>query len=478
MRRTKRAFQHTLTENNPGIMNNANGLSTAGNTTGDHAASRLEILPVQGLPEFRPGDDLIERIAQAADWLISGDVLVITSKVLSKTEGRLITVSEEPEQREAARRELVAEESVRVLAKAGRTMITQNRLGIVQAASGVDASNVNSDEIALLPVDPDRSAAKIRAGLRARLSVEISVVITDTMGRAWRKGQTDAAIGSSGLSVLHSYEGLVDNHGNELAVTEVAIADELAAAADLVKGKLGGIPAAVIRGFSWRDNGSTASDLLFPSERDLFRLGTNESIEQGRREAVPLRRSVRTFSEAPVDPEVLRRAVDSALTAPAPHHTKPVRFVWLRKRSTKIELLEAMREQWQADLRSDGFTEDQIQRRTNRGNILFQAPEIIIPFLTTQGMHTYPDDRRNGCESTMFTVAGGAAVQSLLIALAAEGLGSCWIGSTIFAADTVRNTLGLEENWRPLGAIAIGHPASGPAQPRTPPRSVEGFIEL
>lgn len=444
-------------------------------TERDHSAARLEIIPVTGLPELRPGADLTGAIANAARWLRHGDVVVITSKVVSKIEGRLVPVPADPEERDAARRRLVDEEAVHVLARFGRTMITQNRIGVVQAASGVDGSNVAGDEIALLPADPDASALAVRTGLRDRLGVEVAVIISDTMGRAWRVGQTDAAIGASGIAVLHSYAGRVDGQGNELQVTEIAVADELSAAADLVKGKLGGVPVAVVRGMTLVDDGSTARRLVRPVAEDMFRLGTAEAIAQGRREAVPARRSVRRFTDEAVDPEVLRRSIGAALTAPAPHHTRPVRFVWLRDSGLRTKLLEAMRECWRADLLGDGFSDERIAKRVSRGDILFNAPEVVLPFLTPEGAHTYPDARRNACEQTMFTVAGGAAVQGLLVALAAEGLGSCWIGSTVFAADVVREVLGLPGGWQPLGAVAVGH-ASEPTAAREPSR--EGLVEL
>ncbi|QRP45104.1 coenzyme F420-0:L-glutamate ligase [Amycolatopsis sp. FDAARGOS 1241] len=443
----------------------------------DHASAKVEILPVTGLPEFRPGDDLTGALVAAAPWLRSGDVVVVTSKVVSKTEGRLVRVPSEPEARDAARRELIEQETVRVVARVARTVITENPLGIVQAASGIDASNVQGDEVALLPADPDASARALRGGLRERLGVEVAVVITDTMGRAWRIGQIDAAIGSSGVRVLHGYAGQVDSQGNELAVTEIAVADELAAAADLVKGKLGGLPVAVVRGLDIADDGSTARDLVRPVDEDLFRLGTAEALAQGRREAVPNRRSVRAFSDEPVDPSALRRAVASALTAPAPHHTHPVRFVWLRDHGLRTKLLDAMRESWRADLSGDEFTPSQIEKRLSRGDILYRAPEVVIPFLVPEGAHTYRDERRNACEHTMFTVAAGAAVQGLLVSLAAEELGSCWIGSTIFAADLVRSTLGLDSRWEPLGAVAIGHPLETPPI-REPGSPGEGLVEL
>ncbi|GLZ35714.1 F420-0--gamma-glutamyl ligase [Lentzea sp. NBRC 105346] len=438
----------------------------------DHAAQGLELLPVPGLPEFRPGDDLAGAIAAAAPWLRDGDVVVVTSKVVSKVEGRLVSVPLDPEERDLVRRRHVEAEAVRVLARKMRTLITENKLGIVQAASGVDNSNVAGDEIALLPVDPDASALALRSALKSLLGISVAVVITDTMGRAWRVGQTDAAIGASGLSVLHNYAGKVDRQGNELHVTSIAVADEIAAAADLVKGKLGAVPVAVLRGFPLVDDGSSARDLVRAVDEDLFRLGTEEALAQGRREAVLLRRSVRYFASDPVPVDVLSRAVGVALTAPAPHHTQPLRFVHVSAR--RESLLSAMRAQWESDLRGDGFSEEQIARRVRRGDLLVEAPEIVVPFLVREGAHTYPDSRRADAERTMFTVAGGAAVQGLLVALAAEGLGSCWVSSTIFCADVVRSVLDLPESWEPLGAVAVGWPL----EPLTPREPREGLISL
>ena len=434
---------------------------------------------MHGLPEFRPGDDLVAALAAAAPWLVDGDIIVITSKVVSKVEGRLITVPTDPPARDAARRKLVAAEAQRVLARHGRTLITQNSLGLVQAASGVDASNVARDEVALLPADPDASAAWLRSGLAAALGVDVAVVITDTMGRAWRVGQTDVAIGAAGLGVLHRYAGAVDRHGNELLMTEVAVADEIAAAADLVKGKLTEVPVAVLRGLARHDDGSTATNLIRPLAQDLFWLGTEEAIEQGRAagraEAVLLRRSVRSYRPDPVAPALLRRAVGVALRAPAPHHTRPVRFVWLADRKLRRRLLDAMAQAWRADLRSDGLTEDHIERRVRRGQVLYDAPEVLVPVAIPDGAHCYPDARRQAAEETMFTVAAGAAVQGLLVALAAEGVGSCWVGSTLFCPDLVRAELALPAAWRPLGAIAVGYPFE-PLQLRPPADPDDGLV--
>ncbi|MBI2700181.1 coenzyme F420-0:L-glutamate ligase [Mycobacterium gordonae] len=435
---------------------------------GEHgSAARIEILPVTGLPEFRPGDDLAAALSGAAPWLRDGDVVVVTSKVVSKCEGRLVPAPEDDEERDRLRRKLVDDEAVRVLARKERTLITENRIGLIQAAAGVDGSNVGRTELALLPLDPDASAATLRAGLRERLGVTVGVVITDTMGRAWRNGQIDAAVGAAGLAVLHNYSGAVDAHGNELVVTEVAVADEIAAAADLVKGKLTAMPVAVVRGLHPVDDGSTARRLVRAGTEDLFWLGTAEAIELGRGQAQLLRRSVRRFSAEPVPPEIVESAVAEALTAPAPHHTRPVRFVWLQNEGARTRLLDRMKDKWRVDLTSDGRPADSVERRVARGQILYDAPEVIIPFLVPDGAHSYPDAARTAAEHTMFTVAVGAAVQALLVALAVRGVGSCWIGSTIFAADLVREELALPSDWEPLGAVAVGY-AAEPAGLREP----------
>ncbi|WP_045842716.1 coenzyme F420-0:L-glutamate ligase [Mycobacterium lepromatosis] len=427
----------------------------------------IEILPVAGLPEFRPGDDLSAAIAVAAPWLRDGDVVVVTSKVVSKCEGRLVPAPGDDKERNELRRRLIKEETVRVLAHKGRTLITENALGLVQAAAGVDGSNVSRGELALLPVNPDASAAVLRTGLHAALGVNVAVVITDTMGRAWRNGQTDVAVGAAGLAVLHNYSGAVDRYGNELVITEIAVADEVAAATDLVKGKLTAMPVAVVRGLNPADDGSTAQHLLRSGPDDLFWLGTTEALELGRQQAQLLRRSVRQFSDEPITAELIEAAVAEALTAPAPHHTRPVRFVWLQTPAVRTRLLDRMADKWRLDLASDALPADAIARRVAHGQILYDAPQVVIPFMVPDGAHAYPDAARASAEHTMFTVAAGAAVQALLVALAVRGLGSCWIGSTIFAADLVRAELELPANWEPLGAIAIGY-AQQPTGLRTP----------
>ena len=447
---------------------------------GDHASGApIEIYPVTGLGEFGHGSDIAGEIIGAAErsggpGLRDGDVLVVTSKIFSKTEGRMVPAPTGAQERDQLRRKLISEETVRILARRNATWITENRNGLVQAAAGVDGSNVARDQIALLPLDPDASAAGLRRRITELSGRTVAVIVTDTMGRAWRTGQTDVAIGAAGIAVSHGYDGSVDGNGNPLIVTDIAVADEIAAAADLAKGKLGGVPAAIVRGLRVIDDGTTARDLVRPVEDDLFRLGTEESIRQGHIEALRTRRSVRTFDSREVAAELLYEAFADALTAPAPHHTHPVRFVWLRDPARRTRLLTTMTARWRADLESDSKTPESIDKRLARGQILYDAPEVVIPFLVADGAHTYPDARRNACEHTMFTVAAGGAVNALLVALSARGIGSCWIGSTVFAADTVREVLELDGRWEPLGAVAIGYPTADAGL--RPPADTDGLV--
>ena len=253
---------------------------------GDHSAERIEILPVRGIGELRPGDDLAAAIVEHSS-LREGDVLVVTSKVVSKVEGRLISVgSADPAERERVRQEAISAQTGRLIAQRGPLRIVQTRQGLVLAAAGVDESNVARDEIALMPEDPDKSAATLRDAVRAQTGVDVGVIISDSMGRPWRAGITDAAIGVAGLSAVFDARGLVDSHGNTLDVTTVAVADEIAAAADLVKGKLTGIPVAIVRGIqALPDDGLGSTALIRGADEDLFRLGTAEAIALGREDA-------------------------------------------------------------------------------------------------------------------------------------------------------------------------------------------------
>lgn len=236
-------------------------------------ASRLTVIPVGGMGEVRPGAALGELLADAARAegtdLTRGDVLVVTQKVVSKAEGRIVALNAPPDD---AKRVLAEAEAVRILRRRGDLVISETRHGFVCANSGVDLSNVDDGTAALLPVDPDRSARAIRDAIRVRDGVDVGVVVSDTFGRAWRRGLADVAIGIAGIAGVVDLRGSRDDRGRELHVTEVAIADELASAAELVMGKARGIPAAVVRGVdpAWLRE-SSIRELLRPYAEDLFR---------------------------------------------------------------------------------------------------------------------------------------------------------------------------------------------------------------
>jgi coenzyme F420-0:L-glutamate ligase / coenzyme F420-1:gamma-L-glutamate ligase len=364
----------------------------------------LEIRPVTGLGEVEPGADLADLIVAAAPWLADGDVLVVTSKIVSKAEGRLVEVPADGPARDAARDAILAAETVRTVASRGPTRIVQTRHGLVMAAAGIDASNVTPTRLVLLPVDPDGSARALRSALRERYDRRVAVIVTDTMGRPWRVGQTDVAIGAAGVPAIRDYRGERDPYGNELQVTQMAVVDELAGAGELVKGKHDGVPVAVVRGYEGadRDDGAGARELVREAELDLFSLGTAEARALGRADAATLTDPA-AFTGTPVDPDLVTAAL-SAVGAAFVHVTDPGVRDKLR------------------DLAPTG------------------AAEVVVPHVPAGA------DR--------WTVAGaGAQVHRLRAALAASGLATAWIDAD---RETVLALVDLPAATDPLGVLAIG----------------------
>jgi coenzyme F420-0:L-glutamate ligase / coenzyme F420-1:gamma-L-glutamate ligase len=241
------------------------------------SAEALQLLPVSGIGEVSPGTDLSGLLAGAlsparpgAHELRDGDVVVVTQKIVSKAEGRLVALDHADADAKLA---LVLEESVRVLRRRGELVISETRHGFVCANAGVDLSNVADQTAALLPEDPDRSARRLRAGLARALGVRVGVIISDTFGRPWRRGVTDVAIGCAGVAAVLDLKGTPDAGGRELQATEICVADELASAAELVMGKDRGIPVVIVRGVpgDWLREGSVRGEIVRPPDEDLFR---------------------------------------------------------------------------------------------------------------------------------------------------------------------------------------------------------------
>jgi coenzyme F420-0:L-glutamate ligase/coenzyme F420-1:gamma-L-glutamate ligase len=416
--------------------------------------SGLSVLPVEGIPEIRPGDDLAAIVAAAlpASDLRASDVVAVTQKVVSKAEGRLV--------RSDDRAEWVRRETRRVVASREDVVISETAHGFVCANAGVDASNVAEGWLSLLPEDPDRSAEELRKRLSVEAGVDVGVVVTDTFGRAWRRGVVDVAIGAAGLPALVDLRGTADHTGRALEATIVALADQVASAAGLVMGKADRVPVAIVRGLATGTApAGSAHDIVRPPEEDLFR--------ESPLVAISARRTIRSFGDGAVPRAALEEAVRAACTAPAPHHTRPWLFVALTSPAAKRRLLSAMAVAWRADLERDGTPEDVIARRIAKSDaVLGAAPVLIVPLIRLKGAHSYSDVERRTAERDMFVLSGGAAIQSLLLALHAQGLASSWISSTLFCAEETRDALGLDDEWIPLGSVAVGPPPAGNPPPR------------
>jgi coenzyme F420-0:L-glutamate ligase/coenzyme F420-1:gamma-L-glutamate ligase len=236
-------------------------------------ASMLTVTAPEGVPDVGSGDDLADLLLPLVE-LADGDIVAVTSKVVSKAEGRVV---------DGDREDWITAETVRLVARRGATRIVRNQLGLTMAAAGVDASNVARGAVVLLPIDPDASAARLRSAIAERTGRNVGVIVTDTAGRAWREGQTDIAIGAAGVVVLESFIGRVDEHGNELAVTAPAVADEIASVAELAQSKLGNRPFAVVRGradlvLPPGDDGPGARALIREEGGDLFGYGAREAV--------------------------------------------------------------------------------------------------------------------------------------------------------------------------------------------------------
>jgi coenzyme F420-0:L-glutamate ligase/coenzyme F420-1:gamma-L-glutamate ligase len=387
----------------------------------------VEILPVRGIPEIGPGDDLAAILAQALAGqgllLQDGDVVVFTQKVVSKAEGRV--VPEDPDGKAA----WVARETRRVVARRGDLVIAETRHGLVCANAGVDASNVAEGYLTLLPEDPDGSAELIRAALGSSSGAAIGVVITDTFGRPWREGLVNVAIGCAGLPAIVDLRGTKDAVGRVLEATVEALADEVAAASGLVMGKAEGVPAAVIRGLHPEGAPLPASSLVRPVEEDMFRESPLQAL-LGPAEAT-------AFSPRQVAPEVIRESLLAAGAALGSNDEQP----WI--------LLEV----------APGPERDRLAAAADGepAEVLAAAPVVVVGFA---GPAASADTGEPSDESRRVAalVSGGAALRNVVLAFHSFGLACRWVLPEHLRSDEARRALWVADRRVLLGALAAGWP--------------------
>lgn len=376
----------------------------------DPRTGSILVTPVLGIPEVREGDDLAALVAEHATDVRDGDVLVVSSKIVSKSEGRVVAGDD----RFAA----IRSETVRVVAERGPTQIVQTRHGFVMAAAGVDASNVEPGRLLLLPLDSDESARRLRRGLTERLGVRIGVVVTDTFGRPWRLGQTDLAIGAAGVRVVDEHRGRVDAYGNELVVTAPAHADEIAGAAELVKGKSAQVPVAVVRGLAalvTDEDGPGVRALVRSAEDDMFRLGAREA----RREALRLPVATEPLADVAVDADQVRRALAGV--------TGTTSEPGARGRWGAVEVTEA---------------------RVLKPILDALALPSSVPVLVVVHVRAH-----GGAGRTDALLGAGGLRERLVRSCVVEGLACQWVPAEV-AANAVRHVLPADAE--PVGALAIG----------------------
>jgi coenzyme F420-0:L-glutamate ligase/coenzyme F420-1:gamma-L-glutamate ligase len=431
----------------------------------------LVVVPLPGLPEVRPGDDLarllLDGLEAAGERLRDGDVLAVTSKVVAKAEGRTVALPADPAQRERVRAETVAAETVRVVARRGSLVIAETRHGLVGANALVDASNTGGDVLVLLPRDPDASAARLRAALAAATGADVAVVVTDTLGRPWRSGHADVAVGLAGMGAIEDYRGRPDGDGRPLEVTEVAVADEVAAAADLVKGKVSRTPAALLRGVPRPVGDGRARDLVRPAGADLFRTAAGPEDLLAFLEGVRARRLL----PDPVDPAAIQRAVLGATAAPLPGRpARPLRMVHVASPSARERYLAAL-------AGSDRPVAGARPAVGESYKALAAAPVLLVPCLGAAAAPGGPgadhEVRAPGPRAAAEVrarelLAAGGAVHALLLALHAQGLAGAWTTSGPGVQQAAAYALDLPVGWLALGTVMAGHPDPADVPDRVP----------
>jgi coenzyme F420-0:L-glutamate ligase/coenzyme F420-1:gamma-L-glutamate ligase len=384
----------------------------------------IELIPLEGLPEVEPGDDLAALLEPplAANGAIDGDIVAVTQKIVSKAEGRVV-----PGEDRAA---WVERESVGVVARRGELLITRTRHGFVCANAGVDASNVRDGFLTLLPEDPDASAERLQKELSSRLGLSrLGVVITDTFGRPWREGVVDVALGCAGLPSLVDLRGTVDDHGRALETTLVAFADAVAAASGLVMTKTARVPAALVRGL----DGSTGDAPPGPA-RALVRRPEDDLFRESAIVAVSAAQPSEQFGPGEVSRDIVEIAVAAAVAAAPPGD-------------------------WSIVAVDSPAARRRLAISTSASDSPRTAPTLLVVCARTASV---------GSEEAAL-LSAGAVIRGLTVALHAQGVGWSWDPNTSLDAKATRAALALGGDWRPLGIVAVGRMREGGASRPRPP---------
>lgn len=432
----------------------------------------MEVLPIPGLPEIEPGCDLPRLICGAAAAaglrLEDGDVLVVASKAVAKWRGCVVRpedVTPGPRARgispilnkSPAYCQIVLDQTREIVRLAPGVLITRTRHGFVLANAGVDASNTaRPGEYVVLPEDLDGLARRLRGALAALCQKAPAVIISDTFGRPWRNGQTDLAVGCAGLSPLLDLRGRRDDIGQSLRCTMTAVADELAAAADLVSGKTGRIPAVLIRGYACPAGEEGAAALVMPRERDLFGPDPAGGCALA---ALLLRRSVRRFARREIPGVLLSQVLAAGDRAPSAHNAKPWHFCAVSDPARRRAFCGALAQRHRRDMERSGFSPERIEAKLARSRDTLGTAGAYIVLFARQAVPDNPLAENGEAERLLTAQSVALAGGQMLLAAAFLGLGACWYAAPLFCADLVRELCAAPEGYTPQGMIALGYPA-------------------
>lgn len=457
-------------------------------------AASVELTALDGVPMVRPGDDLprivLDALAASGMSLCDGDILVLAQKIVSKAQNRFVRLRDVvPSARavqlaeEVRKRpelvELILGESNEVVRHRRDVLVVAHKLGWVMANAGIDQSNIeqgDGDDVALLlPEDPDGTCAQLRDALFAATGATIGVIVNDSHGRAFRNGTVGVAIGVAGITALADLRGAPDLYARRLQSTEVGLADEIASAASLLMGQAAeGRPIVLARGIANARGNGRAADLVRPKEIDLFRAPPAPVAL----ETILRRRSIRSYTDAPVADEVIERLLAAATTAPSAHNRQPWRFAVLRTAAARKRLAEAMASRLRADRSRDGDAAADIEADVARSIArIGAAPAAILVCVSMEDMDSYPDRRRSEAEYLMAVQSTAMAMQNIQLAAHALGLGAGLMCAPLFCPDAVRSAFDLPPAWSPQALITLGVPANAGKPFRRRPASVVRTVD-